>query len=74
MLVQWLPPIFSTLFRLAAYVFLAIIPTRLGVPALPVLYVSYLVSLAVGAPPKPRAEANGDAKGKTVEPQVCITS
>ncbi|KAH6918856.1 alkaline phosphatase [Coprinopsis sp. MPI-PUGE-AT-0042] len=44
---HWLPPIFSTLFRAFAYIFLQIIPTSLGPLALPVLYVTHLLSLAV---------------------------
>lgn len=39
-----LTAVFSTLLRLVSYVFLNVIPTRLAVPALPLLYFGYLAS------------------------------
>lgn len=39
-----LTAVFSLLLRLVSYVFLEIIPTRLAVPALPLLYIGYLAS------------------------------
>jgi hypothetical protein len=41
-----LPALFASLLRAVAYVFLQVIPTRLAVPALPLLYIGYLASLS----------------------------
>ncbi|TFK26359.1 alkaline phosphatase [Coprinopsis marcescibilis] len=42
---SWIPPLLSTFYRIFAYIFLQLIPTRLAVPVLPFLYVSHLISL-----------------------------
>ncbi|KAF5387013.1 hypothetical protein D9615_001756 [Tricholomella constricta] len=47
----YLPAFLSTLFRLAAYIFLRVIPTTLVKPVLPALYVSYLLSSWLFSPP-----------------------
>lgn len=43
-----LSAVFSTLLRIVSYIFLQVIPTRLAVPALPLLYIGYLTSLRQG--------------------------
>ncbi|KAJ2917596.1 hypothetical protein MD484_g2755, partial [Candolleomyces efflorescens] len=40
-----LPPILSSIFRIFVYIFLQIIPTRLAIPALPLLHIAYLSAL-----------------------------
>ncbi|KAI0086688.1 PhoD-like phosphatase-domain-containing protein [Irpex rosettiformis] len=57
--------VISTLFRLLAYIFLRVIPARLGPKALPALYVLHLSSLALlpadeSAPPRPATHKNGN--------------
>ncbi|KAG6845031.1 hypothetical protein H0H87_001368 [Tephrocybe sp. NHM501043] len=43
-LTSYLPTIFSSLFRVAIYIFLRVIPSTLGKPILPTLYFAYLLS------------------------------
>ncbi|KAF5324615.1 hypothetical protein D9611_004431 [Ephemerocybe angulata] len=60
-------PIFSALLRLVAYIFLRVIPTRLAVPVLPALYISYLASFILSAPePKPDDVHDPDSKKPAV--------
>lgn len=40
----YLPALLSSLFRLAVYIFLRVIPTTLAKPVLPALYIAYLLS------------------------------
>ncbi|KAJ3490705.1 hypothetical protein NLJ89_g11411 [Agrocybe chaxingu] len=67
-----LPAALSTLFRLAAFLFIEIIPTRLGPPVLPTLYVLYLVTAYLFHPeaaPLPKDEkTNGAAVHETPTP------
>ncbi|GBE82560.1 hypothetical protein SCP_0409440 [Sparassis crispa] len=72
--------IFSTLFRLAAYVFLEVIPARPGKIALPVLYALYLatyflvppptISAAVAEHDEPEAEPKLVEKADIPEPTI----
>jgi len=48
-----LQPILSSLFRLATYVFLRVIPTTLAKPVLPILYLSHILAIHF-FPPRPR--------------------
>ncbi|KAF9007937.1 PhoD-like phosphatase-domain-containing protein [Cyathus striatus] len=62
--------VFSTLFRLASYVFLRIVPTRLAQPILPFLFVAYLISswLWPAKAPLPSSIIRPTDKIKTHEP------
>ncbi|KAF9459580.1 PhoD-like phosphatase-domain-containing protein [Collybia nuda] len=62
---QYLPAIFSSLFRICSYIFLRVIPTRLARPVLPTLYILYLVSLWFFSPssrPHPKTGYSEDDK------------
>lgn len=46
----YLPALLSSLFRLAVYIFLRVIPTTLAKPVLPALYIAYLLSFWLPQP------------------------
>ncbi|RXW18099.1 hypothetical protein EST38_g7754 [Candolleomyces aberdarensis] len=65
-----LPPVLSTLFRLFAYIFLQIIPTRLAIPVLPLLHLGYLSALylSLSTAPEPHDPDAKKSQPKDTDP------
>ncbi|KDR81363.1 hypothetical protein GALMADRAFT_239216 [Galerina marginata CBS 339.88] len=68
-MIHYVAPVFSSLFRLAAYLFLRVIPSRLGIPVLPTLYLLHLAAASLFPPPNDGPHPNWHEKNHKPPPK-----